>query len=176
MSSGYTIEDFNDELGDLALGINTEQECLEFYRQSVGQVDDLRVKELYQWFATVGEARIATLREIQTATIAANSWDSGITAQSKANDALAGDPPAFDASREGMPGQAEIITIRQAAELEKKAASVYYTAVQRSRDKTVRELWRHLAASEGTHIQLLDSYFVGLMQLARKKKKKKKTK
>lgn len=175
MSSGkYTREDFNDELNDLELGINAEQECVEFYQQSAEEVDDQRVKELYQWFANAGEGRIAALREIQTATVGSSSWASEVTDQAKAGDAPAGDPPAFSTDIEGMPGQVEIITVRQAAELEKKACSVYHTAVQRSRDKTVRELWRYLAASEETHVHLLDSYFVGLMKSAKKKKKKKK--
>jgi len=41
--------------------------------------------------------------------------------------------------------------------------------VQRSRDKSVRELWRYLAATEEAHIKLVGSYFDGLMALAIKK-------
>jgi len=175
MGSGiYTREDFNDELNDLELGINAEQACVEFYQQSAEEVDDLRVKKLYEWLANAGEARVAALREIQTAAVDSSSWASEVADQAKTSDAPSGDPPAFGTGSEGTPGHMEIMTIREAAELEKKACSVYHTAVQRSRDKTVRELWRYLAASEETHVRLLDSYFVGLMQSAKKKKKKKK--
>lgn len=169
MSGTYTKQDFEDEIGDLSTGLEIEQECVAFYQQSAEQVDDSRVQALFRWFASAGAKRIAELEVVQAATNKTSSWAPEVAEQVKSADEPFDGAPAFDPDAGGKPGKAEIMALRQGAELEKKAASIYHTAVQRSRDKSVRELWRYLAASEEAHIQLVGTYFDGLMALAMKK-------
>jgi len=168
MSGGYTKQDYEDELMDMDTALEMEQTCVTFYQESAEQVDDSRAKELYQWFA--GTKRIAELERVRAATNEASAWAPEVAEEVKAADEPFDGAPTFDTDAGGKPGKVEIITLRQGAELEKKAASIYHTAVQRSRDKSVRELWRYLAATEEAHIKLVGSYFDGLMALAIKKK------
>ncbi len=170
MSGGYTKQDYEDELMDMDTALEMEQTCVTFYQESAEQVDDSRVKELYLWFAGAGTKRIAELKSVQTATKETSSWAPEVEEQVKSADEPLEAAPAFDSDAGGKPGKSEIMTLRQGAELEKKAASIYHTAVQRSRDKSVRELWRYLAATEEAHIKLVGTYFDGLMALAIKKK------
>ena len=172
-SGGYTREDFNDEMNDMELALEKEQECQEFYKQSAEEVSEAGVEALYEWFANAGEKRGAVLQTIHIAAQDTDSWAADVLEQTQSADVPFDSAPAFDASTSGKPGQVEIMTLRQAIELEKKSASIYHIAAQRSRDKTVRELWRYLAASEEAHMALLDTYFDGLMQLVKKSKKKK---
>lgn len=165
----HTLEDFNDEMNDLELGLEKEQECLEFYKQSVEQVADPRVKTLYQWFAGAAQARIGGLEAIRVAAADSQTWTSGMTEQIKAVDTMVGPPPAFNPSPGGKPGRAEVTTLRQAIELEKEAASIYFTAARRSREPNIREFWRYLAPTEEAHKNLLESYFDGLMRTVMKK-------
>ena len=173
MSSNYTREDFNDEMNDLELGLKKEQECLEFYSRSVEQVADPRVKSLYRWFVDATQARIAALETIRVAATDSQAWTTDMDEHIRAVDENVGRPPAFGGDVSGKPGRAEIVTLRQAIELEKETASIYFTAIRRSRDKNVREFWRYLAPAEGAHKDLLESYFDGLMQLVMKKKARK---
>jgi rubrerythrin len=174
MSSGiYTQQDFNDELNDLELGLKAEQKCLEFYQRSLDQIANSGVQALYRWFVNASQKRIATLEAIHAASSNTSSWTTEVAGQAETADVSFESAPAFDADADSAVGPAEIMSLREAVELEKKTASVYHTAVQRSRDKSVRALWRYLAASEEAHKQRLDSYFDGIMQLAMKNKKKK---
>ncbi len=171
MSSGkHTQEDFNDEMNDLELGIEREQECRSFYVQAAEQCTDPRVKELYQWFANAATARIATLEAVRIAAADTQTWAEGIADQIKAADATVGPAPAFDEANGAKPGRAEITTLRQAIELEKEVASIYFTAAQRSRESNIRAFYRYLGPVEEAHKQMLESYFDGCMKLAVKKK------
>jgi hypothetical protein len=135
------------------------------------------------------QARIAALEMIRVAAADSQAWTTDMDEHIRAVDESVGRPPAFDGDVgdkrrpeappepvEGPvegPGRAEIVTLRQAIELEKETASIYFTAIRRSRDKNVREFWRYLAPAEGAHKDLLESYFDGLMQLVMKKKARK---
>jgi len=174
MSGGnYIREDFNDELNDLELGLEKEKQCIDFYRNASGPVADAQVQALYRWFVEAGEQRLAALQSVHAATAESESWAPEVREQVEAADVSVDGAPAFDVDAGGSPGQAEIMSVRQAVELEKEAVSIYHTAVRRSRDKNVREMWRYLAATEEAHKRLLDSYFEGIMQVAMKKRKKK---
>lgn len=171
MSYGkHTREDFNEEMKDLELGIKKEQGCQDFYLQSAEQVADTRVKALYGWFANAATTRVATLEAVRASAAESQSWAVGMDAQVKAADATIGPVPAFDPAAGGKPGKAEITTLRQAIELEKEVASIYFTAAQRSREPNIRTFYRYLAPIEEGHKQLLESYFDGCMKAAMKKK------
>ncbi|MBI3763180.1 MAG: hypothetical protein HY260_15140 [Chloroflexi bacterium] len=170
MSGGkHTLEDFNDEMNDLEMGIEKEQECREFYLQSAEQVGDARVKALYGWFANAATARIAALEGLRVSTADTQTWVVGMDDQVKAADATVGPAPAFEPVAGGKPGRAEITTLRQAIELEKEVASIYFTAAQRSREANIRAFYRYLGPAEEAHKNLLETYFDGLMKLAVKK-------
>lgn len=169
--SGYTREDFNDEMNDLELCLEHEQQCIAYYEESAAQVEDERVKAIYTWLVEAGKQRIAALQKVYAATTETLSWAPDVESQVRSVDASNDTAPQFDVAAGGKPGKPEIMTLRQGVELEKKTASIYHTAAQRSRDKGVRALWRYLAASEEAHVKILNSYFDGLMQLAMKKKK-----
>lgn len=165
----HTQQDFNDEMNDLELGIEKEQGCRDFYLQSAEQVADERVKALYSWFAGAAERRIAALETVRSTAADSQAWAAGMADQIKAADAAAGNAPAFEPAAGGKPGRAEITTLRQAIELEKEVASIYFTAARRSREPNIRDFYRYLAPVEEGHKQLLESYFDGLVKLATKK-------
>jgi hypothetical protein len=165
----HTLEDFNDEMNDLEVGLEKEAVCRDFYQQVSEQVADARVKALYTWFAQAAARRIQGLDAVRAAASASQAWEAGIEARIKEIDAEAGAPPAFAAEAGGKPGRAEITTLRQAIELEKEAASIYFTAAQRSRESNVRAFYRYLGPAEEAHKQLLESYFDGLMKALTKK-------
>jgi hypothetical protein len=171
MSSGkHTQEDFNDEMNDLELGIEREQECRSFYGEAAEKCSDPRVKELYRWFADAATARIAALEAVRIAAADTQTWAEGIVDQIKAADDTVGPAPEFDEANGGKPGRAEITTLRQAIELEKEVASIYFTAAQRSRESNIRAFYRYLGPAEEAHKQMLEGYFDGCMKLAIKKK------
>lgn len=173
---GYSPLDFDEELNDLKLGIEKEKKCIEFYRRSAEEVADERVKTLCEWMAIAGETRITELQALYAESSMSSKWADDLKEQLEQADIPAESAPSCEVEENGSPGQVEIITIRQAIEMEKEAASIYHTAVRRSRDKNVRELWRYLAASEEGHKQLLDTYFDVLMQVLINSKKKRKRK
>ncbi len=165
MSGGpHTHEDFTEELNDLVQGLQKETTLRDFYLQGTEQVSDPRAKALYGWLASSANVRIGKLDAVRSAAVAAQAWAQGIDEQIKAADAQSGDAPAFVALDPGKPGRAEVTTLRQAIELEKEAASVYFTAIQRSRDPNVRAFYRLLASSEEKHIKLLELYFDGFLK------------
>ncbi len=167
MSGGaHTIEDFHEEMNDLVLGLKKEKECRDFYDQAVEQVSDPRAKALYRWFAKAENERIGGLEAVRLAAQASQAWTKGLAEQVQAVDTRAGEPPQFDPASGGKPGSAEVTTLRQAIELEKEAASIYFTAAQRSREPNIRAFYRYLAPSEGKHNRLLESYFDGYLKLA----------
>ena len=174
MSGGHTREDFNDEMNDLERSLQKEKECVAFYGRSAEQVNYAQAKALFEWFVKAGQTRIAGLERIHTASLDSVSWAPEVKDQMQTADELVNAAPAFDVDDDAgdTPGKVEIMTIRQAVEMEKAVASIYHTAARRARDKNVREMWRYLAASEEAHKQLLDTYFDGMMQLAMKKKVK----
>ena len=129
-SGGYTREDFNDEMNDMELALEKEQECQEFYKQSAEEVSEAGVEALYEWFADVGEKRGVVLQTIHTAAQDTDSWAADVLEQTQSADVPFDSAPAFDASTSGKPGQVEIMTLRQAIELEKKSASIYHIAMQ----------------------------------------------
>jgi hypothetical protein len=165
----HTQQDFNDEMNDLELGLEKEQGCREFYLQSAEQVTDARVKTLYGWFANAATARIDVLETVRAAAVTSQTWVAAMDQQLKTGDATVGPAPAFDPAAGGKPGKTEIMTLRQAIELEKEVASVYFTAAQRSREDNIRAFYRYLGPIEESHKQLLESYFDGLLKLAMKK-------
>lgn len=165
----HTQQDFNDEMNDMELGLEKEQDCREFYLQSAEQVSDARLKALYGWFADAATARVAALDAVRAAAAESQSWAAGIDEQIKAADSAVSSAPAFDLAAGGKPGKAEITTLRQAIELEKGVASVYFTAAQRAREPNIRAFYRYLAPIETDHKQLLESYFDGLMKQVIKK-------
>ena len=166
----HTQEDFNDEMNDLEVGIEREQECRAFYTEAAERCADPRVKELYAWFASAATARIATLEAVRIAAAESQAWADGIADQIKAADATVGPPPVFDETNGHKPGRDEITTLRQAIELEKEVASIYFTAAQRSRESNIRAFYRYLGPAEEAHKQLLEGYFDGCMRAAIKKK------
>jgi rubrerythrin len=170
MSYGkHTPEDFKEEMKDLELGIKKEQGCRDFYLQSAEQVADARVKALYGWFANAAAARLAALEAVRVSAAESQTWVAGMDEQLKAADVTISPALAFDPAAGGKPGKAEVMTLRQAIELEKEAASIYFTAAQRSREPNIRTFYRYLAPIEESHKQLLESYFDGLMKQAVKK-------
>jgi rubrerythrin len=166
----HTQEDFNDEMNDLEMGMEKEQETREFYRQAAEQCSDARVQALFHWFVGAATARIAALEAVRVSAAGTQAWAPEIGDQIRAADATAGPPPVFDTDNGGKPGRAEITTLRQAIELEKEVASIYFTAAQRSRESNIRAFYRYLGPVEEGHKQLLESYFDDCMRLAIKKK------
>ncbi|HZQ06579.1 MAG TPA: hypothetical protein VFD70_08360 [Anaerolineae bacterium] len=165
----HTPQDFAEEMRDLELGIQKEADCRDFYLQSAEQVSDARVKELYRWLANAAALRIDALESARAAAASSQEWSAGMDEQIKATDAQAGESPTFDLTMGGKPGRAEVTTLRQAIELEKEIASIYFTAAQRSREPNIRAFYRYLGPVEESHKQLLESYFDGFMKLATKR-------
>ncbi|MCZ7574761.1 MAG: hypothetical protein M5U01_39935 [Ardenticatenaceae bacterium] len=165
----HTQQDFDDEMNDLELGLQKELTCRDFYQQAAEQVVDSHVKALYSWLANAVSLRISGLQAIRQTAQGSQEWMKGLDAQIKEADAAAGEAPQFDPSTGGKPGRAEVTTLRQAIELEKESASIYFTAARRSREPNIREFYRYLGPAEERHKQLLESYFDGLIKLAVKR-------
>lgn len=162
-NDGHTLEDFADEMHDLEHGLEQERLCLEFFKQAAGQVTHVALRELYAWFSNAASTRIAGLEAIRAVAAESQSWNEGLAEEIMAVDAEAGDAPQFE-DVESEFDRADITSLQQAATLEKQVASVYYTAIRRSRQDSIREFWQYLAPTEYAHINLLDSYLAGIMK------------
>ena len=166
MGSSYTSEDFRDELNDLEQGILKEKACLEFYAREVEQLAEPSLRSLYGWFISCTQARIQALETLREDVAGSGAWLSGMGARLEAAEKSAGEAPALEVEAGRKPERAAIISLRQAINLEKQAASIYFTAVRRAREANVRELWSHLARQKEARIGLLESSFERLLQLA----------
>lgn len=169
MTDNYSQKDFRDELDDLELGIQKEKEGLDFFRESLDQMAGSSVHALYQWFIDFGKVHISELDAIYAEVTKEQAWLSGLDERINAADSSVGEFPILEDQPQMKSDRSDLLSLRQAILLEKQIASVYFTAVRRSRNDHVCAMWRYLARKTESHKNVLETTFDQLLKLTRKK-------